>query len=64
MGNFNVTIEVGDLERRRYVTMEALVDTVASYLVVPRPVLDSGHRVQRKAAFRAGRWASSTIRRQ
>ena len=41
MGNFNVTIEVGDLEGRRYVTVEALVDTGASYLVLPRSVLDS-----------------------
>ena len=41
MGTFNVTIEVGDLDGRRFETLEALVDTGATYLVVPRKVLDS-----------------------
>ena len=41
MGTFSVTIEVGDLDGRRFETLEALVDTGATYLVVPRKVLDS-----------------------
>ena len=39
MGTFSITIEVGDLEGRRFESMEALVDTGAGYLVVPRPAL-------------------------
>ncbi len=41
MGTFSVTIEVGDLDGRRFETLEALVDTGATYLVVPRRVLES-----------------------
>ena len=41
MGTFSVTIEVGDPESGRFEALEALVDTGASYLVVPRPLLRS-----------------------
>ncbi len=40
MGTFRVTIQVGDLEGSRYESVEALVDTGASHLVVPRQVLE------------------------
>ena len=39
MGTFNVTIEVGDPEGQRWEPVEALVDTGASYTVVPRSLL-------------------------
>ena len=39
MGTFNVPIEVGDLDGRRFEALDALVDTGATYLVVPRRVL-------------------------
>lgn len=40
MGTFSVSIEVGDLEGRRYETLDALVDTGATYLVLPQPVME------------------------
>ena len=40
MGTFRVSIEVGDLAGGRYEAVEALVDTGASHLVVPRQVLE------------------------
>lgn len=39
MGTFSVTIGVGDIQGRRHETLEALVGTGASYLVVPRSIL-------------------------
>ena len=41
MGTFSVSIEVGDAEERSYEALDALVDTGASYLVVPRSLLKS-----------------------
>ena len=41
MGTFNVTIEVDNIEDLRYETIDALVDTGASYLVIPRTILVS-----------------------
>ena len=41
MGTFSIAIEVGDAKGRTYVELDALVDTGASYLVVPRSVLSS-----------------------
>ena len=41
MGTFNVDIEVGDPEGRRYDRVEALVDTGSTYLSLPRPLLES-----------------------
>jgi clan AA aspartic protease len=41
MGTLSVTIEVGDGNGRSFQELEALVDTGASYLVVPRSVLES-----------------------
>ena len=40
MGTFEVTIEIGDLRGERYHALEALVDTGASHLVVPRTTLE------------------------
>lgn len=41
MGTFFVTIDVADLAGTRFEPMEALVDTGATYLCVPGPVLES-----------------------
>ena len=41
MGTFRVSIQVGDLAGHRYEDLQALVDTGATYLVVPSPLLDS-----------------------
>jgi clan AA aspartic protease len=40
MGTFTVSVEVGDMRGRRFVRVEALVDTGASHSVLPRPVLE------------------------
>jgi len=40
MGTFNVDVEIGDPEGRRYDRVEALVDTGATYTSVPRPLLE------------------------
>lgn len=41
MGTFTIPIEVGDLDGHRFEDLDALVDTGASYLAVPRAVLES-----------------------
>ena len=41
MGTFQVTIEVGGLDGQRYESLEALVDTGATYLTVPKDLLSS-----------------------
>ena len=41
MGHFTVRIEVGGLEGTHFESLDALVDTGASHLVVPRSVLES-----------------------
>ncbi len=41
MGTFYVTIQVADRFRERYVGVEALVDTGATYTAVPESILDS-----------------------
>ena len=52
MGSFTVTIEVGDAEGRNYHALDALVDNGASYLVVPRTILQSlGIAVSEQRAF-------------
>jgi clan AA aspartic protease len=40
MGTFNVTLEIGDPSGQRFEPVEALVDTGATYTVVPAPVLE------------------------
>ena len=40
MGTFTVSIQVGDLAGQRFVDIEALVDTGATYTVLPEDVLD------------------------
>lgn len=39
MGTFSVTVEIGDPQGQRYETVRALVDTGASYTMVPASVL-------------------------
>jgi len=39
MGTFRVAIEVGDLQGRRWEALEALVDSGATYTVIPAPIL-------------------------
>jgi clan AA aspartic protease len=52
MGTFRVTVEIGDLEGRRYERVEALVDTGATYTLLPREILDRlGVRPQRERRF-------------
>lgn len=41
MGNFRVTIEVGSPDHSRFETVEALVDTGATYTQLPGSVLES-----------------------
>lgn len=41
MGTFSVTIEVGDPQGQRYETVEALVDTGATYSQMPASLLQS-----------------------
>jgi predicted aspartyl protease len=40
VGTFSVRIEVGDAERRRFRSIDALVDTGATYTVLPRSLLE------------------------
>ena len=39
VGTFRVSIEIGDPAGQRYETVEALVDTGATYTTVPAPIL-------------------------
>ena len=39
MGIFRVPIEIGDLQASRFETVEALVDTGATYTMIPRSTL-------------------------
>jgi predicted aspartyl protease len=40
MGTFRVSVDVGDPAGGRYETIEALVDTGATYTTIPAPVLE------------------------
>ena len=40
MGVFQVELEIGDPRGERYKTIEALVDTGASYTLLPTPLLE------------------------
>ena len=40
MGTFSVRVEIGDPTGQRWETVEALVDTGATYTLIPRPVLE------------------------
>ena len=40
MGTFNVSLQIGDLAGRQFVDVEALVDTGATYTVLPIDILD------------------------
>jgi clan AA aspartic protease len=39
VGSFHVSIEVGDVQGQRFEALEALVDTGATYTLIPRTVL-------------------------
>ena len=39
MGVFSVPIEIGDLQASNFETVEALVDTGANYMMIPRSIL-------------------------
>ena len=52
MGLFNVPIGVGDPEGERFQLVEALVDTGATFTILPSPILDSlGVEPQRSGSF-------------
>ena len=40
MGTFTVSIQVGDLAGQQFADVEALVDTGATYTVLPKDILD------------------------
>ena len=40
MGTFTVPIQIGDLAGQRFLDIDALVDTRATYTVLPQEVLD------------------------
>jgi len=40
VGTFRVSIEIGDTQGERWETVEALVDTGATYSVLPRAILE------------------------
>ena len=50
MGTFRVRILVGDSEHRRFEPVEALVDTGATYTVLPRRLLEDLHVVPHRLA--------------
>ena len=52
MGLFNVPIGVGDPQGERFQIVEALVDTGATFSIVPAPILDDlGVESQRSGSF-------------
>ncbi len=52
MGLFNVPVGVGDPQGERFRIVEALVDTGATFSIVPAPVLeDLGVEPQRSSSF-------------
>ena len=52
MGSFRVMIEIGDQDGERYETVEALVDTGATYTWVPRSMLERlGHAPEEEREF-------------
>jgi clan AA aspartic protease len=52
MGTFKVKLDIGDPEGRRWETVDALVDTGASFSMLPRPLLQRlGVTAQEKVAF-------------
>ena len=53
MGTFRVTIEIGDPAGRHYETVEALVDTGATYTTVP-VVKGTGHLLGRNCLISQG----------
>ena len=52
MGTFSVPVEVGNVDGSSYESLDALVDTGASYLIFPRSVLSAvGARVAERRQF-------------
>ncbi|HEY8694889.1 MAG TPA: retroviral-like aspartic protease family protein [Chloroflexota bacterium] len=55
MGTFNVAIEVGDRDGSRWQSLEALVDTGATFTVIPREVWDEvGLQASHQLPFELG----------
>lgn len=55
MGTFSVTFEIGDLQGTRFQRLEGLVDSGATFTVVPGAILEAlGIRPLRKATFALG----------
>ena len=52
MGTFTVSIQVADLAGQQFVEIEALVDTGATYIVLPEDVLDQlGVEIRESRSF-------------
>lgn len=52
MSTFTVTFQIGDLQGTTFRRLEGLVDTGATYMVIPRPVLQElGIRPTRRGTF-------------
>ena len=63
MGTFFVEIEIGDLERQRWVAVEALVDTGASTCSVPSSLLRNlGVSPVRQKRYRFAQGETRTMR--
>ncbi len=55
MGTFTVPIQVGDLDGQRFIELEALVDTGATYTVLPKELLDQlGIEQEGRRSFELG----------
>ena len=55
MGTFTVALQLGDLEGREFVDVEALVDTGATYTVLPMNILDQvGVKREDQRSFELG----------
>ena len=58
MGTFYYPVDVGDAEGTRYERVDALVDTGASYSVMPAPLLRRLRvALHTRELFHHGRWA-------
>ena len=76
MGTFSVAIDIGAPQGQRWETVDALVDTGASYTWIPRDILDrlgvqaqfrwefetaDGHIIERDMAVTMSRWDSEAL---
>ena len=55
MGTFNVSLQVGDLTGQQFIDLEAMVDTAATYTVLPSDVLGQlGVEQEGQRSFKLG----------